>query len=470
MPLVESFSGIRGIYDDGLDEQVSLRYAYSYFSFLKKKYSGKLKIVIGTDTRPSRRILRSAVIEALCCEIIDLGVASTPMVEFAVRHFKADGGIIITASHNEPYWNGFKFLDKDGSVLKAKDMDAIIKNYNKIKKLSNNDFFDKYLYENINPESFKLKKVIKKYEEINKKYSDYVLGFISKQDKDKIKNSKLKIVIDPNGGAGIIAKQVIGRLGVNVKGVNMDYGIFNRAVEPTEDSLFYLANEIRDGKYDFAAGFDCDADRVEIMTTKGLVSGNQLLALIADNLLKNSKRKIIVANNATSLVVREIAKKHKAKYVEVDVGETNVVQEMYKLKAPIGGEGSSGGVIIPDSRCRDGILTLIYLLKILASKGKKLDDLIKELPEFYNIKRKVDFDSKKEKKIFKKLKGYYNKKGCKIITKGSGLKVMPDNDSFILFRASKTEANLLRIIADAPNRKQVEAMVEEALGLIKNQQ
>lgn len=472
MDLVQSFSGIRGVYDDGMDEQVALRYAYSYLSFLKNKNKAKktLKIVIGTDTRPSREIIKNAVLEALDGEIIDLGIASTPMTEYAVRRYKADGGIIITASHNEPYWNGFKFLGKDGAVLNVKDMEAIIDFYNKIKNLNNKDFFDMHLYKSINPKSIKLKRVFKKYEDINKAYSDYVLGFLTKQDKEKIKNSKLKIVIDPNGGTGIIAKQILEKLNVKVKGINMKHGIFNRKVEPTEDSLFYLANELRGKEYSFAAGFDCDADRVEIIAGKGLVSGNQLLALIADDILQNAKNKAIVVNNATSLVVREIAKKHNAKYIETDVGETNVVSEMYKLKAPVGGEGSSDGVIIPESRCRDGILTLIYLLKILACSGKKIEELIKELPEFYNIKRKIDFDSRKEGKIFKKLKDYYSKKGCKIGTKGSGLKVMPDDNSFILFRASKTEANVFRIIADAPGKKQVEVMIKEALGLIKNRQ
>jgi phosphomannomutase len=465
MPLVESFSGIRGVYDDGLDEQVALRYAYSYLGFLKNNSSKKLKIVIGTDTRPSKEIIKNAVLEALDGEIIDLGIASTPMVEFGVRHFKVDGGIIITASHNEPYWNGFKFLGKDGAVLSSKDMDAIIKQYSNIKNLSDKDFFDKHLYKNINPKSIKLKKIIKKYEEINKAYSAYVLGFLTKQDKEKVKNSRLKIVVDPNGGTGIIAKQILEKLNVKVKAINMESGIFNRKIEPDEGSLFYLANELRGKEYAFAAGFDCDADRVEIMTRKGLVSGNQLLALIADDILKNAKNKAIVVNNATSLVVKEIARKHKAKYAETDVGETNVVQDMYKLKAPIGGEGSSGGVIITDSRCRDGILTLIHILKILAYKNKKINELVEELPRYHNIKEKVDFKGDEEK-IFNKLKAYYREKG-KVNNKFSGLKINFEN-SYVLFRTSKTEVNVLRIIVDASKKSEAVKLVDEALKLVKN--
>ena len=132
-----------------MNEKVATRYAYSYLSLLKNKHKDKkIKIVIGTDTRVSRDILKNAVIEVLDWDIIDIGIASTPMVEFAVRHFKAHGGIVITASHNEPYWNGFKFLDKDGAVLRPKDMDLVIKKYNKVKTLDNEAFLSKYLYKN----------------------------------------------------------------------------------------------------------------------------------------------------------------------------------------------------------------------------------------------------------------------------------------------------------------------------------
>ncbi len=467
MVLIESFSGIRGMYDDGLNEQVALRYAYSYLSLLKNKYN-KLKIVIGTDTRPSREILKNAVLEVLDCDIIDIGVASTPMTEFAVRHFKANGGIMITASHNEPYWTGFKFLDEDGAVLRPKDMEEVIKLYNKIKNLSNKAFFDKYLYKNMDIKKLKVKKIFKKYNEINEAYSDFVLNFLSTKDKVKIKNSKLRVIIDPDGGTGIIAKPILEKLNVKVHGINMEHGVFNRTIEPNEDTLIYLANDVKAKNYDFAAGFDCDADRVEIMTSKGLVSGNQLLALIADDILKNAKNKAVVVNDATSLMVREIAKKHKAKYIETQAGEINVVDKIYELKAPVGGEGSSSGVIIPESRCRDGILTLIYLLKIIANNGK-LNELIKSLPEYYNIKEKTKIEPKKYNRVKKKIINYYRKKKGKIKdTKNGSLKIFLNDDSYVWFRMSKTEANLLRVISDAPRKEQAEEIMKEALNLIKN--
>ena len=475
MVLVESFSGIRGIYDDGLTEQVAARYAYSYLTLLKNKharttsgtnYVGKsknLKIVIGTDTRTSRDILKNAVIEALDCDVIDIGIASTPMTEFAVRHFKIDGGIIITASHNEPYWNGFKFLDKDGAVLRPKDMEKVIKSYNKIKALNDENFLSKHIYKNKDSKQITIKKIYKKYNEINNAYTDYILNFLSKGDKNKIEDSRLKVIIDPNGGTGIIAKTILKKLNIKVHGINMKHGIFNRTIEPNESSLFYLSNLVREKNYDFAAGFDCDADRIEIMTSKNLVSGNQLLALIADEILTDAKNKAIVVNDATSSVVKEIAKRHDAMYIETEVGEINIVDKMYELNAPVGGEGSSSGVIIPPSRCRDGILTLVYLLKIIADNKKNINELVKSLPEYYYIKKNIKIDPKKYSKIKKKLINYY--KNCK--TNVGSLKVNLDDDSFVWFRVSKTESDILRVIVDSPNKKKAEAMMKEALSSIK---
>jgi phosphomannomutase len=248
----------------------------------------------------------------------------------------------------------------------------------------------------------------------------------------------------------------------------MEHGIFNRTIEPDEESLIYLANEVRDKNYDFAAGVDCDADRVEVMTSKGLVSGNQLLALIADEILKSAKNKVIVVNDATSGIVKDIAKKHNAEYIETQVGEINVVDNMYKSKALIGGEGSSSGIIIPNSRCRDGILTLIYLLKIMANKEKNLNQLIKTLPEYCYIKRKINIDSKKYSKIKGKLIDFYRKKYKVKDSKEGSLKVTLKENSFVWFRVSKTESNILRIIADSPKKSRSESIINEAVNLIKN--
>ncbi len=455
MPLVESFSGVRGIYGKDLTESVAIRYAHSYISFLRNK-SGKKNaaIVIGMDTRPSGIKIMDSIIGIIDAGFIDVGILPTPAIELAVRHFNADGGIIITASHNEPYWNGFKFLNQDGSVLNEKDMNLMIQGS---KSLAN--------FHRVQD-----RKVTEKNTEVLKEYTNFLFDIIVKENIENIKKSKQKIVIDPNGGAGAVAKKILEQAGVEVIGVNMEYGDFKRQVEPTEDSLVYLKGIIDESKADFAAGFDCDADRVEILMQNGqFLSGNYILALVVDEVLsnlRNPKGQIAVVNDATSNVVRDIAEKFGAKIKEVEVGETNVVEEMKKSKSLVGGEGSSGGAIIAPSKCRDGILTLLAVLSFAARKGHKLHKLVEEFPKYYNLRKKIEFEPKKHNKIKEHIEDYYSKKGFEIRKTGGikgGLKAIPDKKSFVWFRASKTESNIFRIIADSDKKEEAERLLEEAV-------
>ena len=455
MPLVASFSGIRGIYGKDLTDSIAVKYAYSYLSFLRQKTKKNVPtIVIGMDTRPSGAKLLDLIIGILDCNFIDVGIIPTPAIELAVRHFNADGGIIITASHNEPFWNGFKFLGSDGAVLNENEMNLVIngassfKNFHKIQE----------------------RRISEKHDEAIKKYSDFALSLVGKPNINKIRNSNQKIIIDPNGGAGIAAKKILESAGVEAIGLNMNIGDFNRAIEPTEDSMIYLKNLIDEKNADFAAGFDCDADRVEILMKNGeLLSGNYALALVVDEVLSslpNPQYRTVVVNDATSNVVRDVARKYKAKLKEVEVGETNVVQEMQKSKAVIGGEGSSGGVILPPSTCRDGILTLLMLLSIIAKKEEKLEDLVDELPKYFTLKNKMEFKTSKHNSIKNYLKNYYSKKGFEIKENGGmkgSLKVTTAKNSFVWFRASKTEGNVFRIISDSDDKKEAEKLLEEAV-------
>jgi len=460
MALITSFSGVRGVYNKDLTDDVAIRYAYAYYSFLKNKTTkSNPTIIIGIDTRPSGIKISDTIMSILDCDFIDVGIAPTPAIEFSVRYFNADGGIIITASHNEPYWNGFKFLNNDGSVLNEKDMGLVINGSKHLK-----DFH-----------KIHDRKIFEKNTEAVQKYTEFVLNIIGRENIEKIKNSKQKIILDPNGGTAVIAKKILERIGINVIGVNMTYGQFNRAVEPTEDSLIYLKNIIDENKADFAAGFDCDADRVEILLSNGqLLSGNYILALVVDEILSNSnnpKNQIVVANDATSNIVRDVVQKYGAKIKEVEVGEINVVEEMHRAKAIVGGEGSSGGVIIPPSKCRDGIFTLLMILTIVAKKEKRLHDIIDELPKYYTLKKKLEFNATKHNYIKNFIKEYYSNKGFEFKETGGikgGLKVITGKNSFVWFRASRTEANIFRIISDSNKKEEVGRLMEEAVKVFNN--
>ncbi|MBI2655178.1 hypothetical protein HYX06_02020 [Candidatus Woesearchaeota archaeon] len=455
MALVESFSGIRGIYGKDLTESAAVRYAHSYISFLRDKAKkNNVSIVIGMDTRPSGARLMDLIIGIADANFIDVGILPTPAIEFAVRYFNADGGIIITASHNEPFWNGFKFLNSDGSILNEKDMSLVIRGSKSLK-----DFH-----------KIQDRKISEKNTEVLREYTNFLFEIIGKENIESIKSSRQKIVIDPNGGAGAVAKKILERAGVEVIGTNMAYGEFNRKVEPSEDSLIYLKSLIDENKADFAAGFDCDADRVEILMQNGqFLSGNYILALAVDEVLsglRNPRGQAVVVNDATSNVVRGAAEKFGAKTKEVEVGETNVVEEMKKSKSIIGGEGSSGGAIIAPSKCRDGILTLLAVLSFVARKGHKLHKLVEELPKYHNLRKKIEFEPKKHDNIKNYLEDYYSKKGFEARKTGGikgGLKIIAGKNSFIWFRASKTEPNVFRIIADSDKKEEAERLLEEAV-------
>ncbi len=510
MVLIESFSGIRGVFGKDLTKEVITKYACAYFELLAKKNKNP-KIVIGRDTRHYGEEIFNYLTEALDCEIIYVGSLPTPIIENAVRAFGCDGGIIITASHSEPEYNGFKFLDKDGAILRPNDADFVINRFHEIKylnlgelnsnlkvgdakafnslssppkkspgflgpKKSSERFLRKpqqtphfsveYKTEGFGDIEKNNQKIIYKRNEAIEEYKNFLKGILKT---DKIDCDK-RILIDPNGGSGIISKEIFDEFGINGVYINMNESEFSRTIEPNESSLKYLIEDVNKNNCQFVIGFDCDADRVEILLDNGkLVSGNDILALIADEILSNGqeKTKSIVVNDATSYIVKEIAEKHNAACKEVEVGEINVVDEMIRLKSSIGGEGSNGGVIIAPSKCRDGILTILVLINILVKNKISLKELIDKLPKYYYLKEKIklneDFSLSREK-----IKDYYKNKGFNILETGDqtgGLKMIRDN-SWIWFRQSKTEDKILRIISDSKDKLTSLNLINEARELL----
>jgi len=450
--LIESFSGIRGVYNSELTPEIVKKYAYAYLeSFLKKNSDGLIKIAIGRDSRKSGDEIFNLFCEVLDCEILNLGIASTPVVENAVRKFGCDGGVIITASHNEPEYNGFKFLGKNGAVLNPEEVRRVIEKFNEIRDndLSfeiNNQFVEDYHYSAL---------------------GSYI-GFMREILGDVNLNG-IKILVDPNGGAGVFSKIIFDEFGVEAVYVNMNAGEFNRIVEPNLNSLNYLCDKVVNENVDFAVGFDCDADRVEILLDNGqLVSGNEILAITVDDILSKGFKSPVVVNDATSYLIKEVVDKYNNDFVEVEVGETNVVNKMCDIGSIVGGEGSNGGVIIGDSKCRDGVLGTLYLLKILKEKNKKLNDLIGELPKYYYFKEKIELDRDFDLVRFNLIK-YYSDKGFEVMETGGkngGLKFVDKGGSWVWFRQSKTESGVLRIVVDSKDESFAKELIREGKELL----
>ncbi|MBW2984985.1 hypothetical protein KY361_07735 [Candidatus Woesearchaeota archaeon] len=463
--LVQSFSGIRGVYGKALTDDIARRYAFLYRRFVKKRAKKEPTIVIGSDTRPSCRNLKKAMIDSLV-NIIDVGVMPTAAIEFAVRHYKADGGIIITASHNEPEWNGFKFLDKDGAILRVKDSEKLIDEFNKIKNIPEAVFLKDFLYKE---KTLKIKKIIGKQSDLMIKYHNYLVKLIGKDHIKKIRKANLKVLLDPNGGAGVIAEDILTKMGIRNIAINNHPGEYKRKVEPIRETLSYLAPIAEKHKVDLAAGFDCDADRIKLVLPDGTyLSGRYILALAVEDVLlslKHPEKQVIVTNDATSSMVKDVAEGFGAKIKEVEVGEINVVDEMRKHNSKVGGEGSNGGVIIPPNRCRDGILTLLLIMNVMATQKKPLKKIIGKLPKYSTPKKNIKVNPKRLKSIKEKIKRYYSKKDCKILDSKDpfGTLKIWIGDSWIFFRTSRTEHSVFRIITDAPSEKLAKKLLKEAI-------
>lgn len=462
--LVESFSGIRGIYGKSITEDLAKRYVFCYCQMQKPKV-----VVVGGDSRPSTLALKKAVI--LACKncgivkIIDIGVLPIQAAEYSVLKFKTSGGIYISASHNEPEYNGWKILKQDGALLYPQQASQLIEKVHKL------------------PLKFSLKKARKSESRVYKKqakainaYVDYVVKKLGAKVVQVIKQSGLKIILDPNGGSSIeVWKKILPLLKIKAKIINANSGEFNRLVEPNVESLAYLNKEMARSDFAFAAGFDSDADRVEFVINPksdfakkmgSVVNGNYVLALACDAVLKGTQNQVVVTNDVTAYLVRDVIAKYKAKIKEVEVGEMVVVEEMEKQKSLVGGEGSNGGVIIPAIKCRDGILTTLLFLKLLAETGKSLPDILEKYPKYYSDRVAIKCSPNAAIAIREKLENYFTKKGWQIKKTGDetgGLKALLDKNSYVWFRQSKTEPASFRIIADADNKEKVKNLLTEGI-------
>ncbi len=464
--LTESFSGIRGIFNKDLTKEVIERYALSFAGFIKKENPSPL-IVLGMDTRPSSPIIKEDMKKIFLkqgIDVYDVGFNTTPAIQHGVRHYGADGGVIISASHNEPMWNGWKFLRKTGSVLKPEEIKEVIE-----KRESPDDH-----------DSDTRGRSEDRGSELRQAYIDFIMDMVGEKGIIAIQDAKLKVVVDPNGGAAAtVIKDILEKLKVTIVEKNMELGVFNRLIEPNERSLAYLAYYVEDLDADIGAGWDCDGDRVELVIPNSsefskkrgrMLSGHYILGLVVEAVLSgyDGKNRHVVVNDATSDLIKDIAQKHDAETVEVEVGEINVVEKMEELKAPVGGEGSSSGGIVPPSRCRDGILSLVQILHLMAKRKQSITKILEEFPEYYNERAALECNPDITVRIKEKLKEYWeNQEHIKEIKttgdKTGGLKIIrkptKEGPGWIWYRASKTEKGKFRIISDAKQREYADKLL-----------
>lgn len=438
-PIV-SVSGVRGIYGESLTLPSASLFALGFAQYCREK-SKSDKIIIGRDGRLKGEEITAVVASTLALsgfEVIDIGIVPTPTVQIATEHEKAAGGISVTASHNPQEWNGLKFLNPDGTFLDGDEIKKV-KLFSDEKKFGHLNLFK---YRNVKSDYSWTEKHIK-----------MALG-LKGIDLKKIRSRKFKIVVDAvNASGSEIIPQLLKKLGCSVIELFCDNsGKFPHLPEPLPQNLKQLSKAVKKNKADLGIAVDPDTDRLVIITESGepFIEENTIVTVVK-SVLKTTKRKIkkVVVNMSTTRGVDDICKTYGAKVFRSPVGEINVVKEMKKQNAIVGGEGS-GGVIIPELHYgRDALAGIPHMLSEFASFEGKVSNYKKSLPSYFIIKNKIEIKSSPDKVIGAILNKYKNS-NCRIqVTDGLKLDFP---DYWIHLRKSNTEP-IIRIITEARTEK-----------------
>ncbi len=459
MTLIKSISGIRGTIGGepgmGFTPIDIVRYTTAYGMWLKRQTKkDKFIAVVGRDARISGELVKNIVVgtlQSLGIDVIHLGMATTPTTELAVRDHKADGGIIITASHNPKNWNALKLLNNKGEFLSASDGEQIL-------NIATNEVFQYSEVDDLGN--------IYEDKHALQKHIDNILS-LKLVDPEAIKKADFKIVVDGvNSIGGIAIPELLTALGV--KQIHKIYcepnGRFPHNPEPLPEHLSDISETIIKEKADIGFVVDPDADRLAIINEDGSMFGEEYtLVAIADYVLSNNPGNT-VSNLSSSRALRDITEKHGGKYTAAAVGEVNVVEKMKETSAVIGGEGN-GGVIYPDNHYgRDALVGVALFLTHLAKSGKKCSMLRKEYPLYYMSKNKIELSDEIDiNNIFLRIKNHYSNEK---ITDIDGVKV-DFEDKWLHLRKSNTEP-IIRIYSEAKSLKEAEEAVTEFKKLIKN--
>ncbi len=462
MTLIKSISGIRGTIGghtgDTLNPLDIVKFTSAYATFIKR--SGKSnsgKIVVGRDARLSGDMVNRVVCGTLIgmgYDVIDIGLATTPTTELAVRFSKADGGIIITASHNPRQWNALKLLNNEGEFLTKDDGNEVLAiaekddyEYADVDRLghytANNTFDDKHIEAVLN-----LKLV----------------------DAEAIRNAHFNVCVDSiNSVGGIILPKLLDRLGVSYTFLNGEAtGDFAHNPEPLEKNLSGIMNEMASGKYNLGIVVDPDVDRLAFICEDGKMFGEEYtLVSVADYVLSHTPGNT-VSNLSSTRALRDVTEHHGGKYYASAVGEVNVTTLMKSdsVKAVIGGEGN-GGVIYPECHYgRDALVGIALFLSNLAQKGCKVSELRATYPTYYIAKNRIDLTPSTDiDAVLEKVKEMF--KGEKI-TDIDGVKI-DFADKWVHLRKSNTEP-IVRVYSEAATMDEADKLGKQLMQVVYDMQ
>ncbi|WP_159802139.1 phosphoglucosamine mutase [Flavobacterium sp. MK4S-17] len=458
MTLIKSISGIRGTIGgktgDNLTPVDAVKFASAYGTWLKNhSKKEKLTIVIGRDARISGPMIHNLVVNTLIglgINVIDLGLSTTPTVEVAVPLEKADGGIILTASHNPKQWNALKLLNEKGEFLSGADGAKIL-------EIAESEAFDFSDVDNLGEVTFN-----DAYMDI---HIDEVLN-LPLVDAEAVKKAGFKVVVDGvNSSGGIIIPKLLEQMGVEVVKLYCEpNGHFPHNPEPLKEHLGDICELVIKEKADFGIVVDPDVDRLAFISDDGEIFGEEYtLVACADYVLSQTPGNT-VSNMSSSRALRDITQKHNGNYEASAVGEVNVVELMKKNNAIIGGEGN-GGIIYPELHYgRDALVGVALFLTYLAKQNiTSVAALRASYPQYYMSKNKIELTPQIDvDAILEGMAGKYSHENISTI---DGVKI-DFAEEWVHLRKSNTEP-IIRIYTEAHTQQKADALAERIIKEIK---
>ena len=458
MTLIKSISGIRGTIGgeqgDNLTPIDIVKFTTAYARFMSEKHGGKrLTIVVGRDARISGEMVNDIIEGTLLgcgVDVINVGLCTTPGTEMAVITHKADGGIIITASHNPKQWNALKLLNEKGEFLNDAEGKRVL-------ALAEDEAF-------VFPEVDSIGKVVLR-EDFNPTHIEQVLA-LEMVDVAAVKERRFKVVVDAvNSIGGVVIPELLRALGCDVVEINcIPDGHFAHNPEPLAEHLTDISRAVVEEGADLGVVVDPDVDRLALVNEDGTMFGEEYtLVAVADYILSHTASNT-VSNLSSSRALSDVTKAHGGEYSASAVGEVNVVTKMKEVGAVIGGEGN-GGVIYPALHYgRDALVGVALFLTHLVKKGCTMTELRATYPAYYASKNKIQLTPEIDvDKVLREMKERYANDNVNDI---DGVKIdFPEN--WVHLRKSNTEP-IIRVYTEAKSADEADALAQRIMGEIKD--
>lgn len=463
MTLIKSISGIRGTIGgaagDTLNPLDIVKFTSAYATFIRRsRKADSNKIVVGRDARISGEMVKNVVCGTLMgmgYDVINIGLATTPTTELAVRMSGAEGGIIITASHNPRHWNALKLLNHEGEFLTAADGNEVL------------DIADKQDFEYADVDH--LGHYIED-DSYDQRHIDSVLA-LDLVDVESIRKAHFKVVVDTiNSVGGVILPGLFKALGVEATFLNgTANGDFAHNPEPIEKNLGGIMDACKSGKYDLGIVVDPDVDRLAFIQEDGKMYGEEYtLVTVADYILDHVKG-ATVSNLSSTRALRDVTESHGCTYYASAVGEVNVTTKMKEVGAVIGGEGN-GGVIYPESHYgRDALVGIGLFLSSMAQKHLKASQLRATFPEYHIAKNRIDLTPSTDvDAILVKVKEMYGRQSNVSVTDIDGVK-LDFPDKWVHLRKSNTEP-IIRVYSEASTMEEADKLGKMLMQVVYDMQ